>query len=164
MEIDVNLRKTSAIELMTISAGSYSINNKLNNNNSTSSFAVRPVVSGSPPSRRIGCCGILGRLIFAGGASTAKTGSADYHNFNSLPIVGNQQTLHTTAPAPLCDATVVSSVCKAGNTCRPQSRRTPQEVYFESRGKSCKKLLKFNGYSNKWYRAQAAVRMTIMIF
>lgn len=27
--------------------------------------------------------------------------------------------------------------------------RTPQEFYFESRGKSCKKLLKFNGSSNK---------------
>lgn len=27
--------------------------------------------------------------------------------------------------------------------------RTPQEVYFESRGKCCKKLLRFNGYPNK---------------
>lgn len=29
--------------------------------------------------------------------------------------------------------------------------QTPQEFYFESRGKSCKKLLKFNGSSNKVY-------------
>lgn len=28
-------------------------------------------------------------------------------------------------------------------------RRTPQEIYFESRGKCCKKLLQFNGYPNK---------------
>lgn len=28
-------------------------------------------------------------------------------------------------------------------------RRTPQEIYFESRGKCCKKLLRFNGYPNK---------------
>lgn len=27
--------------------------------------------------------------------------------------------------------------------------RTPQEIYFESRGKCCKKLLQFNGYPNK---------------
>lgn len=27
--------------------------------------------------------------------------------------------------------------------------RTPQEIYFESRGKCCKKLLRFNGYPNK---------------
>lgn len=25
----------------------------------------------------------------------------------------------------------------------------PQEVYFESRGKCCKKLLRYNGYPNK---------------
>lgn len=30
-----------------------------------------------------------------------------------------------------------------------QHRRTPQEVYYESRGQSCRKLLKFNGNSNK---------------
>lgn len=151
MEMDVNLRKASAVELMTISAGSYSINNKFNNNNNTSSFAVRSLASGSPPPHRIGCCGILGQLIRAGGASTAKTGSSSavFHNFNSLLIVGNQQTLNTTATATPSAAAVVSLVCKPSITRHPQSRRTPQEIYFESRGKSCKKLLKFNGYSNK---------------
>lgn len=28
-------------------------------------------------------------------------------------------------------------------------RRSPQEIYFESRGKCCKKLLSYNGYPNK---------------
>ncbi|XP_053964201.1 uncharacterized protein LOC128867126 [Anastrepha ludens] len=152
MEMDVNLRKASAIELMTISAGSYSIDHKLNNNNSTSSFALRPVAPGTPATHRIGCCGIIGRLLCSGGTSTAKTGSSsvDYQNFNSLmPIAGNQQVLHANVSATPSAAAVVSAVCKANLTRRPQSRRTPQEVYFESRGKSCKKLLKFNGYSNK---------------
>lgn len=27
--------------------------------------------------------------------------------------------------------------------------RPPQEIYFESRGKCCKKLLRYNGYPNK---------------
>ncbi|XP_031621114.1 uncharacterized protein LOC116339402 [Contarinia nasturtii] len=38
--------------------------------------------------------------------------------------------------------------CAFRPTFRSQPR-TPQEVYFESRGKCCKKLLKFNGYPNK---------------
>lgn len=29
--------------------------------------------------------------------------------------------------------------------------RPPQEIYFESRGKCCKKLLRYNGYPNKVY-------------
>lgn len=42
--------------------------------------------------------------------------------------------------------------CCAFRTFRSQPR-TPQEIYFESRGKCCKKLLRFNGegygYPNK---------------
>ncbi|XP_067628845.1 uncharacterized protein [Eurosta solidaginis] len=153
MEVDVNLRKTSGVELMTISSGSYSNKNKLNNNNSTPSFTLSPLPPGSPPAHHISCCGILGRLLCTGAGSTAKTGSSssDYNNFNSLlPITGNHQTLRTNnSAATPSAASVVSAVCKSGLTRRPQSRRTPQEIYFESRGKSCKKLLKFNGYSNK---------------
>ncbi|XP_036231006.2 uncharacterized protein [Bactrocera oleae] len=153
MEMDVNLRKASAIELMTISAGSYSNNNKFNNNNTAPSFALRPVAVGTPPPHRIGCCGILGRLLCSGSAGTAKTASSssDYNNLNSLlpSNAGNHQALHVNVPVTPSAAAVVSAVCNAGHTRRPQSRRTPQEIYFESRGKSCKKLLKFNGYSNK---------------
>ncbi|XP_020715561.1 uncharacterized protein LOC101448302 isoform X2 [Ceratitis capitata] len=152
MEMDVNLRKASAIELITISAGSYSNNHKLNNNNSAPAYALRPAAPNSPPPHRIGCCGILGRLLCAGSAGTAKTASssADYNNLNSLlPNNGNHHAVHTNvAPTPSA-AAVVSAVRNSALTRRPQTRRTPQEIYFESRGKSCKKLLKFNGYTNK---------------
>lgn len=152
MEMDVNLRKAGGIELMTISAGSYSNNNKFYNNNTAPSFALRPVAPGTPPPRRIGCCGILSRLLCSGAAGTAKTASSssDYNNLNSLrPNGGNHHALHVNVPATPSAGAIVSAVCNSGHTRRPQLRRTPQEIYFESRGKSCKKLLKFNGYSNK---------------
>lgn len=42
-----------------------------------------------------------------------------------------------------------SGCCSMNILIKNQHPTTPQEFYFESRGKSCKKLLKFNGSSNK---------------
>ncbi|XP_055908576.1 uncharacterized protein LOC129943281 [Eupeodes corollae] len=62
-----------------------------------------------------------------------------------------------------------SGCCMLRMNLRTKQHRTPQEVYFESRGKSCKKLLKFNGNSNKillypeegWARTAASSYWTI---
>lgn len=66
-----------------------------------------------------------------------------------------------TTPTPVTAKTtnhLPTTPSKSGGGCcsmnilinsKNQLRRTPQEFYFESRGKSCKKLLKFNGSSNK---------------
>ncbi|XP_073847900.1 uncharacterized protein [Musca autumnalis] len=172
MEIDVNLHKPpNTIELKTISAGSYShshsngqshggTGNGSSNNNNSHSFnnnhhqqqQARRLrsISPPPPPRTTsgsavtpGCCGILSRLLCS--SSKTATSSADY---NTIPFNGTE-TLYgsgggggatTQQPYPL-----YANLLKKGQ----QHRRTPQEIYFESRGKSCKKLLKFNGNSNK---------------
>lgn len=36
---------------------------------------------------------------------------------------------------------------------------SPQEIYFESRGKCCKKLLRYNGYTNKVQKKKKKYRM-----
>lgn len=40
--------------------------------------------------------------------------------------------------------------------------RPPQEIYFESRGKCCKKLLRYNGYPNKVSGYECFCSMTYM--
>ncbi|XP_055372643.1 homeobox protein 2 [Condylostylus longicornis] len=66
-------------------------------------------------------------------------------------------------------STPISKGCCIALSNRNKINKTPQEIYFESRGKSCKKLLKFNGYSNKillypeesWARSAASSYWTI---
>lgn len=77
-----------------------------------------------------GCCGILSRL-FCVSRHKATQSVAGTECSHSEPLFMQQRKTLTTQPAA------------------QRRRRTPQEIYFESRGKSCKKLLKFNGNSNK---------------
>lgn len=176
MEIDVNLRKpttANGLELKTISAGSYSHNNGhsnlhshlYNNNNSSINNNQQQqqhernsnnIISNDtrPP---FGCCGILSRLLCSSSHTRGKTAtsSGDYNTYNNcatmsftsqpngtnnhIPAAASSlSTHHNTPPSYM-------NLLKKNHT----HRRTPQEIYFESRGKSCKKLLKFNGNSNK---------------
>ncbi|XP_058975264.1 uncharacterized protein LOC101892238 [Musca domestica] len=174
MEIDVNLHKPpNTIELKTISAGSYSYgqghggtsrNNGSNNNNSHSfnnnngqnhqqAGLLRSVPQTPPltsdPAVTPGCCGILSRLLCSSSSNCGKTATSSA-DFNTIPFNGTEALYGgigssgggatTQQPYPL-----YANLLKKGQ----QHRRTPQEIYFESRGKSCKKLLKFNGSSNK---------------
>lgn len=54
-----------------------------------------------------------------------------------------------TAPSALPPSPAVRVNCCAFKSIIRSSPRTTQEIYFESRGKCCKKLLQFNGYPNK---------------
>uniref|UniRef100_A0A1I8PX55 Uncharacterized protein n=1 Tax=Stomoxys calcitrans TaxID=35570 RepID=A0A1I8PX55_STOCA len=174
MEIDVNLHKPpNAIELKTISAGSYSIgngqsnsrsstgSNNIGNNNNNHSFnnnhqqaasagllrspSTPPPTTTSSAGLTPGCCGILSRLLCSSN-SRGKTAnsSGDYntptYNGYTAPLYGGGS-----GATPQHHHPLYMNLLKKGQ----QHRRTPQEIYFESRGKSCKKLLKFNGNSNK---------------
>ncbi|XP_065368740.1 sericin-2 [Calliphora vicina] len=175
MEIDVNLRKpttANGLELKTISAGSYSNNNghnsnlhsHLHNNNNSinnhhqqherttsSDSSCTQAASNSPP---FGCCGILSRLLCSSHTrGKTATSSGDYNTYNNCGIMSlATQPSGNNGHATAASATLVPphnssymNLLKKNHT----HRRTPQEIYFESRGKSCKKLLKFNGNSNK---------------
>ncbi|XP_061399910.1 uncharacterized protein LOC133335616 [Musca vetustissima] len=174
MEIDVNLHKPpNAIELKTISAGSYShggtsSNHGSSNNNNSHSFnnnhrqlqqqeqhrqagllrSVSPTATPPPPGTSgpavtPGCCGIFSSLLYSSGNNRGKTATSSA-DFNTIPFNATDSVygggITTQQPNPL-----YANLLKKGQ----QHRRTPQEIYFESRGKSCKKLLKFNGNSNK---------------
>ncbi|XP_075169062.1 uncharacterized protein LOC142241202 [Haematobia irritans] len=160
MEIDVNLHKPpNAIELKTISAGSYSItngqsnsgsnnnnNHSFNNNHQQQQARLPRSTSPPPPASGLtpGCCGILSRLLCSSNSrGKTATSSGDYNTptyngYTAASLYGSSGTTPQHHP-------LYMNLLKKGQ----QHRRTPQEIYFESRGKSCKKLLKFNGNSNK---------------
>ncbi|XP_033254758.1 uncharacterized protein LOC117194208 [Drosophila miranda] len=130
MEMDVNRQTRHNGNLMTISA-------RCSNNNSTATIAAATAAAttgteaaaasySAPPS---GCCGSLSRLF----------------------CVNRHKATHSVAGIECHSSDPFSSQlqCKAATASGQRRRRTPQEIYFESRGKSCKKLLKFNGNSNK---------------
>ncbi|XP_017070504.2 uncharacterized protein LOC108107468 [Drosophila eugracilis] len=129
MEMDVNRPTGRHGNLMTISA-------RCSNNNAADTGATRTLAGGeaasgaAPPS---GCCGILSRLLCVS-RHKATQSVAGSDPFSQLQL----QRKGVTAGGATTAAT-------SGQ----RRRRTPQEIYFESRGKSCKKLLKFNGNSNK---------------
>lgn len=130
-------------------------NNNNNNNTATSSeSSCTQPASNSPP---FGCCGILSRLLCSSHTrGKTATSSGDYNTYNNCGIMSlatqpNGNNGHATA-ASVASTTLAAphnssymNLLKKNHT----HRRTPQEIYFESRGKSCKKLLKFNGNSNK---------------
>ncbi|XP_022232704.1 uncharacterized protein LOC111081079 [Drosophila obscura] len=119
MEMDVNRQTRHNGNLMTISA-------RCSNNNSAATTGTETASSSAPPS---GCCGILSRLF-----------CVSRHKATQL-VAGSE--CHSNDPFSS------QLQCKAATASGQRRRRTPQEIYFESRGKSCKKLLKFNGNSNK---------------
>ncbi|KAH8401059.1 hypothetical protein KR009_002765 [Drosophila setifemur] len=136
MEMDVNRPTGRHGNLMTISA-------RCSNNNAAegaaeAAAAAPPTTTGNeatsalpPPS---GCCGILSRLFCVSRhKGTQSVASSECNNSDPVSQL-QQQRKGATATAALSGQ---------------RRRRTPQEIYFESRGKSCKKLLKFNGNSNK---------------
>uniref|UniRef100_A0A6P4ENA7 Uncharacterized protein LOC108041372 n=1 Tax=Drosophila rhopaloa TaxID=1041015 RepID=A0A6P4ENA7_DRORH len=130
MEMDVNRPTGRHGSLMTISA-------RCSNNNDNSTGATRTLAGSEPtsgPSPPSGCCGILGRLLCVSRhkATQSVAGSDPF----------SQLQLQRKGAAAGAAATTAATSGQRG-------RRTPQEIYFESRGKSCKKLLKFNGNSNK---------------
>ncbi|XP_068145898.1 uncharacterized protein [Drosophila tropicalis] len=144
MEMDVN--RHDASNLMTISLRCS------NNNNGTSTTCppastlpttttTSPSTSTRPPS---GCCGILSRLFCVSRhkATQSVAGSEQCSNLQE-PLTLMQRKAATTT------TTITNSIVNRLPATQKRSRRTPQEIYFESRGKSCKKLLKFNGNSNK---------------
>lgn len=174
MEIDVNLHKPpNALELKTISAGSYShdhshslTNGRQNNSNNNNSHSFNnnhhqagsllrsitpppPTTAGGDGGLTPGCCGILARLLCSNSArGKTATSSGDYntaspYNGTALFYGGSATANSTTTQQP--HHPLYMNLLKKGQ----QHRRTPQEIYFESRGKSCKKLLKFNGNCNK---------------
>lgn len=53
------------------------------------------------------------------------------------------------APSTLLPSPSIKVNCCAFKPIIRSESRTKQEIYFESRGKCCKKLLQFNGYPNK---------------
>ncbi|KAH8347794.1 hypothetical protein KR084_001076 [Drosophila pseudotakahashii] len=129
MEMDVNRPTGRHGNLMTISA-------RCSNNNADGGpLAGSEATSGvgatatPPPS---GCCGILSRLLCVSRhkATQSVAGSDPF----------SQLQLQRKGAGGGDSAAAISG---------QRRRRTPQEIYFESRGKSCKKLLKFNGNSNK---------------
>lgn len=169
MEIDVNLHKPpNGIELKTISAGSYSHNqqgppihnhqhhhnhhhhhhhnnnNSNNNNNSLDNNHQARLRSISPPppapGLAAGCCGILTRLLCSNN-NRGKTGTSSGDYSSAAFYNGAANGVSTAAPQHPLYTNLLKKT--------QQHRRTPQEIYFESRGKSCKKLLKFNGNCNK---------------
>lgn len=84
-------------------------------------------------------CGIFNRLLCTTRRNIPKTSS----NLGLSSVNGLNGCTTTT--------TVSSSSTQSGQRVSTvqQSRRTPQQIYYESRGQSCRKLLKFNGNSNK---------------
>ncbi|KAH8284575.1 hypothetical protein KR018_004555 [Drosophila ironensis] len=143
MEMDVNRPFGRHGNLMTISA-------RCSNNNPVAASASAPAPaaatttttgsgSGSEATPPSGCCGILSRLFCVNRHKATQSVAGSECN-NSDPFSHLQLQRKGAAAA----ATATSGI--SGGQRR---RRTPQEIYFESRGKSCKKLLKFNGNSNK---------------
>ncbi|KAH8234351.1 hypothetical protein KR038_008089 [Drosophila bunnanda] len=134
MEMDVNRPTGRHANLMTISA-------RCSNNNSgpamTGNGAVTGCEPGSGASPPGGCCGILSRLFCVSRHKATQSVAGSDLPLAQLQLQQQQQ--HQRKGA--------TSGCAAVSGQR--RRRTPQEIYFESRGKSCKKLLKFNGNSNK---------------
>ncbi|XP_017867876.1 PREDICTED: uncharacterized protein LOC108616875 [Drosophila arizonae] len=122
MEMDVNRQTRHNANLMTISARCCA------NNNATTGTATTTAAESETPVAS-GCCGILSRL-FCVSRHKATQSVAGTESSQGDPPFMQRKTL-TAQPAA------------------QRRRRTPQEIYFESRGKSCKKLLKFNGHSNK---------------
>lgn len=53
------------------------------------------------------------------------------------------------APSALPPSPSKKASCWAFKSIIRSKLRITQEIYFESRGKCCKKLLQFNGYPNK---------------
>ncbi|XP_044249140.1 uncharacterized protein [Drosophila takahashii] len=126
MEMDVNRPNGRHGNLMTISA-------RCSNNNADGGpLAGSEATSGVPPS---GCCGILSRLLCVS-RHKATQSVAGSDPFSQLQLQRK-------------GAGGGGGSATAAATSGQRRRRTPQEIYFESRGKSCKKLLKFNGNSNK---------------
>ncbi|XP_046811719.1 ras guanine nucleotide exchange factor B isoform X1 [Lucilia cuprina] len=126
-----------------------SSSNSNSNNITTSSEPLS-----SPP---FGCCGILSRLLCSS-HTRAKTGtsSGDYNTYNNCGTMSpathaNGNSGYVTAAATNAVTATPHHNSSYMNLLKKNHthRRTPQEIYFESRGKSCKKLLKFNGNSNK---------------
>ncbi|KAH8275302.1 hypothetical protein KR026_004884 [Drosophila bipectinata] len=133
MEMDVNRPPGRHGNLMTISA-------RCSNNNASTATATATAAtattgseatsSAAPPS---GCCGILSRLFCVSRhKATQSVAGSEYNSSDPFSQLQLQRKSGTT------------TACSG-----QRRRRTPQEIYFESRGKSCKKLLKFNGNSNK---------------
>ncbi|XP_034478101.1 uncharacterized protein LOC117784464 [Drosophila innubila] len=137
MEMDVNRQTRHNANLMTISARCCANNNATTDTTSattattttTDSAAIAATTTTANSPSASGCCGILSRL-FCVSRHKATQSVAVTECSHSEPLFMQRKTL-TTEPAA------------------QRRRRTPQEIYFESRGKSCKKLLKFNGNSNK---------------
>ncbi|TMW53254.1 hypothetical protein DOY81_001670, partial [Sarcophaga bullata] len=118
--------------------------------------AVTSQTTNNPPT---GCCGILSRLLCSSSHTRGKTAtsSGDYNTYNNCgPIVHHSSLANGSACAGGNAVATTSANYEHQQTYmnlwkknQKTHRRTPQEIYFESRGKSCKKLLKFNGNSNK---------------
>jgi len=136
--MDVNRQTRHNANLMTISARCCANNNATTDTTTPAtttaaaaeaSATTKTTSTESSPSMN-GCCGILSRL-FCVSRHKATQSVAGTECSHSEPLFMQQRKTLTTQPAA------------------QRRRRTPQEIYFESRGKSCKKLLKFNGNSNK---------------
>ncbi|XP_064538064.1 uncharacterized protein LOC135428165 [Drosophila montana] len=127
MEMDVNRQTRHNANLMTISARCCANNNATTETIAAAATTATTTTSTSPVAS--GCCGILSRLFCVSRhKATQSVAGTECSHSESLFM---QRKALTTQPAV------------------QRRRRTPQEIYFESRGKSCKKLLKFNGNSNK---------------
>ncbi|EDW00624.1 uncharacterized protein LOC6561344 [Drosophila grimshawi] len=129
MEMDVNRQTRHNANLMTISARCCANNNATRETTAAAATAATTIRDRTATTTTTGCCGILSRL-FCVSRHKATQSVAGTECSHSEPLFMQRKTL-TTQPAA------------------QRRRRTPQEIYFESRGKSCKKLLKFNGNSNK---------------
>lgn len=125
MEMDVNLSKVGAIELVGISGmigggrglGVGHISPlSLPAVTGTGSTTTATILQPSSPVAKSGCCSCISMMMMSRNNDKVAAGVGTGMIFNNV---------------------------------RKSNHRTPQEIYFESRGKSCKKLLKFNGNSNK---------------
>lgn len=67
-----------------------------------------------------------------------------YSIYNHSQHQQQQNNNHAPLQAPPSPAITIGCCAIKRNPPRP-----PQEIYFESRGKCCKKLLRYNGYPNK---------------
>ncbi|XP_030375658.1 uncharacterized protein LOC115624947 [Scaptodrosophila lebanonensis] len=148
MEMDVNRQaQRNGADLMTISGRCYANNNATTTTPSGADLSVATAVTSStssaPPN---GCCGILSRLfcITLRRCSHKPTHVAG-SEFNNTLI----EQPPTYAVCLETNSKLQQQQQRTTPLSQQRRRRTPQEIYFESRGKSCKKLLKFNGNSNK---------------
>ncbi|XP_060657699.1 uncharacterized protein LOC132792373 [Drosophila nasuta] len=134
MEMDVNRQAQHNANLMTISARCCPTNNNAatDTTEAAATTTTTTATSSSSSPSSYGCCGILSRL-FCVSRHKATRLVAGTECSQTETLFMQRKTL-TTQPAAAASQ---------------RRRRTPQEIYFESRGKSCKKLLKFNGNSNK---------------